>query len=35
VLQGNRDKNFEQALAAVVAEVQSIAGPAAADPAKN
>ncbi len=35
VLQGNRDKNFEQALAAVVAEVQRIAGPAAADPAKN
>jgi len=35
VLQGNRDKNFEQALAAVVAEVQRIAGPAAADPTKN
>ncbi|HTF27031.1 MAG TPA: hypothetical protein VK937_24480 [Candidatus Limnocylindria bacterium] len=35
VLQGNRDKNFEQALAAVVAEVQRIAWPAAADPAKN
>ena len=35
VLQGNRDKNFEQALAAVVAEVRRIAGPAAADPAKN
>ena len=35
VLQGNRDKNFEQALAVVVAEVQRIAGPAAADPAKN
>jgi hypothetical protein len=29
VLQSNRDKNFEQAMAAVVA------GPAAADPAKN
>jgi hypothetical protein len=35
VLQSNRDKNFEQALAAVVAEVQRIAGPAAAVPAKN
>ena len=35
VLQGNRDKNFEEALAAVVAEVQRIAGPVAADPAKN
>lgn len=34
-LQGNRDKNFEQALAAIVAEVQRIAGPAAADTAKN
>ena len=33
VLQSNRDKNFEQAMAAVVAEVQRIAGPAA--PAKN
>jgi hypothetical protein len=29
VLQSNRDKNFEQAMAAVVAEVQRIAGPAA------
>jgi hypothetical protein len=35
VLQGNRDKNFEQALTAVVGEVQRIAGTAAADPAKN
>ena len=35
VLQGNRDKNFEQALAAVVAEVRRIAGAAAADSAKN
>lgn len=35
VLLSNRDKNFEQALAAVVAEVQRIAGPAVADPAKN
>lgn len=35
VLQGNRDKNFELALAAVVAEVHRIAGPAAADAAKN
>jgi hypothetical protein len=35
VLQSNRDKNFDQALAAIVAEVQRIAGPAAADPAKN
>ena len=34
VLQSNRDKNFEQALAAVVAEMQRIAGPAAG-PAKN
>jgi hypothetical protein len=33
VLQSNRDKNFEQAMAAIVAEVQRIAGPAA--PAKN
>jgi hypothetical protein len=33
VLQSNRDKNFEQAMAAVVAEVQRIAGTAAA--AKN
>ncbi len=35
MLQGNRDKNFELALAAVVAEVQRIAGPAAGVPAKN
>jgi len=35
LLQSNRDKNFEQALVAVVAEVQRIAGPAAAAPAKN
>ena len=35
MLQGNRDKNFEQALAAVVAEVQRIAVPVAADSAKN
>jgi predicted oxidoreductase (fatty acid repression mutant protein) len=35
VLLSNRDKNFEQALAAVVAEVQRIVGPAAAAPAKN
>lgn len=34
VLQSNRDKNFEQALAAIVAEVQRIAGPAASS-AKN
>jgi hypothetical protein len=34
VLQGNRDKNFEQALAAVFAEVQRIVGPAAL-PSKN
>ncbi len=34
-LQGNRDKNFEQALGAVVVEVQRIAGPPAAAPAKN
>jgi hypothetical protein len=35
MLQGNRDKNFEQAFVAVVAEVQRIAGQAAAVPAKN
>ncbi len=35
VLQDNRDKNFEKALAAIVAEVQRIAGPAAGEPAKN
>jgi hypothetical protein len=34
VLQGNRDKNFELAMAAVVAEVQRIAGSAPV-PAKN
>jgi hypothetical protein len=33
VLQGNRDKNFDQAIASSVLEVQRIAGPAA--PAKN
>lgn len=27
LLQGNRDKNFEQALAGIVAELQRIAGP--------
>jgi hypothetical protein len=35
VLLSNRDKNFEQALAALIAEVQRIAGPAVADAAKN
>ena len=35
VLQNNRDKNFEQALAAVIAELQRIAAPAVAEPAKN
>jgi hypothetical protein len=35
VLQSNRDKNFDQALAAIVAEVHRIAGPAAADSLKN
>jgi hypothetical protein len=35
VLQSNRDKNFEQALGAVVAEVQRIAGPGATEPTKN
>jgi hypothetical protein len=35
VLQSNRDKNFEQAMAAVVGDVQRIAGPAPADPTKN
>jgi hypothetical protein len=35
VLQSNCDKNFEQSLAAVSAEVQRIAGPATAVPAKN
>jgi len=29
VLQSNRDKNFEQALASIVADVQKIAGPPA------
>jgi hypothetical protein len=33
LLQSNRDRNFEQAMAAVVAEVQRIAGPAV--PVKN
>jgi hypothetical protein len=33
LLQSNRDKNFEQAMTAIVAEVQRIAGPAAS--AKN
>lgn len=28
ILQGNRDKNFEQALAGIVSELQRIAGPA-------
>jgi hypothetical protein len=28
ILQGNRDKNFEQALAAILSEVRKIAGPA-------
>ena len=28
ILQGNRDKNFEQALAAIVSELRRIAGPA-------
>jgi hypothetical protein len=35
VLQSNRDKNFEQALAAIVAEVKRISVSAGADPAKN
>jgi hypothetical protein len=35
VLQSNRDKNFELAMEAVVAEVQRIAGPAAGDAVKN
>lgn len=35
VLQGNRDKNFEQALAAVVTELQRIVGPTVVEPAKN
>ena len=35
VLQGNRDKNLEQALAEIVAELQRIAGPAVVAPAKN
>jgi len=34
-LKSNRDKNFEQALVAVVAEVQRIVGGVAAVPAKN
>jgi hypothetical protein len=35
VMQDNRDKNFEKALAALVTEVQRIAGPQAGEPAKN
>jgi len=35
VLQSNRDKNFEEALGAVVVEAKRIAGPAAAVAAKN
>lgn len=35
VLQDNRDKNFEKALAALVAEVQRISGPVAGEPARN
>jgi hypothetical protein len=35
VLQGNRDKNFEHALAGIVAEVKRIATPAASEAAKN
>ena len=35
VLESNRDKNCQQALAAIVAEVKRIAGPAVADPPKN
>jgi hypothetical protein len=35
ILQSNRDKNFEQAMAEVIDGVQRIAGPAATDPAKN
>jgi hypothetical protein len=35
VLLSNRDKNFEQALAALIVEAQRIAGPAVADAAKN
>lgn len=35
ILQGNRDNNFEQALAGIVAEVKRIAAPAAADSTKN
>ena len=35
ILQSNRDKNFELALSAVVAEVQTIAGSAAAVAAKS
>jgi hypothetical protein len=34
-LQSNRDKNFEEALGAVVVEVKRIAGPATATVAKN
>jgi hypothetical protein len=35
VLQDNRDKNFEQALSSLVAEVQRIAAPPPPEPAKN
>jgi hypothetical protein len=35
VLQSNRDKNFEQAMTAIVADVQRIVVPTAADAAKN
>ena len=35
VLQSNRDKNFEEALGAVVVEVKRIAGPAAAAASRN
>jgi hypothetical protein len=37
ILQGNRDKNFEQALAAILSELRRIAGPAqpAAQPPSN
>jgi hypothetical protein len=35
VLKNNRDNNFAQAMAALVAEAKRIAGPVAAGPAKN
>jgi len=35
ILQGNRDKNFEQAMAALVAALQRITSLPPADPAKN